>query len=223
MNEKARRGGRGAWLGILVILLLALGTCGYRLTFSPSASTGPGRPAPSATPSTQVLAPQGPQRPGDSPSSGARSGTPSAGSGDAGTQLVLAPAGAGNGNGGTANCVEPSNGNGNCEKSFGVTVGQTQPLYPGVTRYLPVTFSNPNSFAIYVTSYRVSVPASTATACVPASLQAPSGTVTLSPRLTAPKNGSVATTVPIRLSSDAPEACQQVSFTITVNASAVKK
>lgn len=220
MNVKARRRGRSAWLGILVILLLALGTCGYRLTFSPSASTGPGKNKPSATPSTEVLAPQGPERPGDSPSTSSGSGTTSPGSAT-GTQLVLAPAGTGNGNAG--NCVEPSNGNGNCEKSFGVTVGQTQALYPGVTRDLPVTFSNPNSFAIFVTSYRVSVPASTAAACAPSSLQVPNGTVTLSPRLTAPKNGSVSTTVPIELSADAPEACKQVTFTITVNASAVKK
>lgn len=219
MNEKAHRRGRGAWLGILVILLLALGTCGYRLTFSPSASTGPGKSKPSASPSAQVLAPEAPERTGDS-----GSGSTPGGSGATGTQLVLAPAANGNG-GGNANCVEPSNGNGNCEKSFRVTVGQTQALYPGLPRTVPVTYSNPHNFDIFIATYRVSVtvPGSLASACPASNLEVPSGTITLNPRLTAPKNSSVATTIPIRLSASAPDGCQQVAFTITVNASAVKK
>lgn len=221
MNEKARRRGRGAWLGILVIIMLALGTCGYRLTFSPSASTGPGKTRPSATPSTQVLAPQGPERPGDSTSTSSGSDITSPGS-DTGTQLVLAPAAGGNASG-NANCVEPSNGN--CEKSFGVTVGQTQALFPGLDRALPVTYSNPNNFEIFVASYRVSVsvPAAAAGACPASNLEVPSGIVTLNPRLVAPKKGSVQTTIPIRLSAGAPDGCQQVAFTITVKATAVKK
>lgn len=212
-NNETRGRRRLGWLGLLMLLLVALGTCGYQLV-SPSASTGPGKKPTSAS-STEVLGPQAPGNTGDADPAEA-----------AGTQAVSAPAASNSGNGGnsgSANCVGPSNGNGNCEKSFDVTVGQTQTLYPGLTRALPVTFGNPNNFDIFVTTYRVSVSSANATSCPASSLQVPSGTVTLSPRLTSPKNGSVTTTVPVKLSADAPEGCQQVSFTITVNASAVKK
>jgi hypothetical protein len=177
----------------LLVLLLALGGAGYALSSSPSASTGPGKP--SASPFGQV---------------------------------VLAPAASGtngNGSGGNDNCVEPSNGNGNCAKTFGVKVGQTPLLYPTVTRNLPVTYSNPNSFDIEVTTYRVSVsvPASKATICPASSLLVPTGTVTLAPRITLPKKGSAAATVPIGLGANAPEGCQDVTFSVTVDATAVKK
>jgi hypothetical protein len=192
-NEQSARRKRGVWLGLLV-LLLALGGAGYALT-SPSASTGSGKP--SAGPSGQVVL---------APSASGNNGN-------------------GNGNGGNDNCVEPSNGNGNCVKTFGVTVGHAPLLYPTLTRNLPVTYSNPNSFDIEVTTYRVSVsvPTSKAGACPASSLLVPTGTVTLSPRIALPKKGSAATTIPIRLGADAPEGCQDVTFSVTVDATAVKK
>jgi hypothetical protein len=217
-NQRRRR---GVWLGLLVVLLLTLCGVAYAASTSPSVSTGKGKP--SASPTADVLAPNGPSSPSSSSTAGATGGSSSGGA--TGTQVVLAPAASnptGNGNG---NCVEPSNGTGNCVKSFGVAVGQAQTLYPGLVRSLPVTYSNPNNFDILVTTYRVSVsvPSSQSTACPASSLQVPSGTVTLNPQLTAPGNGSVATTIPIKLSSGAPDGCQSVTFTITVNASAVKK
>jgi hypothetical protein len=142
------------------------------------------------------------------------------------SSTVLAPAASnGNGSGGNDNCVEPSNGNGNCAKTFGVTVGQLPTLYPSLVRSLPVTYTNPNSFDISVTTYRVSVsvPGPLSAACPASSLQVPAGTITLTPALTVARNGSVGTTVPVKLPADAPEGCQGVTFTITVNASAVKK
>ena len=216
---KARSRRRGAKTGLLVVLLLALATCGYLLTFAPSASTGPGKDKPSANPSTSVLAPDAPRTPAPDTNAGTTR---------TGTQVVLAPAASNgnNGNGiGTDNCVDPSSEAGNCDHRFGVTVGQAQTLYPGLTRALPVTYSNPNNFEILIATYRVSVsvPASKAAVCPASSLEVPSGTVTLNPRLTAPKKGSVPTTIPIRLSAAAPDGCQQVTFTITVHASAVKK
>lgn len=222
-NDKTRRRKRLGWLGLLMVLLLALGTCSYRLTFAPSASTGHEQ-KPSAKPSTDVLAPSGPTSPSNptSPTSGNSGGA----AGNTGSQVVLAPAAAnGNGNGGSDNCVDPSNGNGNCVKTFGVKVGQTPLLYPTLTRNLPVTYSNPNSFDIEVTTYRVSVsvPTSKAGACPASSLLVPTGTVTLSPRIALPKKGSAATTIPIRLGADAPEGCQDVTFSVTVDATAVKK
>jgi hypothetical protein len=220
-NDKANhRRRRGVWLGLLVVLLLALGGYGYAVTSSPSASTGPGKGKPSASPTADVLAPQAPQT--SAPAGTTTSGTSTGAS--AGTQVVLAPA-ASNGNGNGGNCVEPSNGNGNCEKSFGVTVGHAQTLYPGLVRTLPVTYSNPNNFDIFVTTYRVSVsvPSSQSSTCPASSLQVPSGTVTFNPRLTVPKKGSVIRTIPLKLSADAPEGCLTVTFTITVIASAVKQ
>jgi hypothetical protein len=219
-DEQRSRRRRGAVLGVLLGLLLALGGVGYALSSSPSASTGAGRGNPSTSPSADVLAPNPPSssKPGSTPTAGPTSG--------AGTPVVLSPAASnGNDNGGNDNCVEPSNGTGNCVKTFGVTVGQAQALYPDLIRALPVTYSNPNQFDILVTSYRisVSVPVTTAAACPASSLEVPSGTVTLNPKLTAPKKGSVATTIPIKLSADAPDGCQLVSFTITVNATAVKR
>jgi hypothetical protein len=192
-NEQKVRRKRGAWLGLL-LLLLALGGAGYALSSSPSASTGPGKP--SASPSGQVLAPA------------------ASGNGNGG-----------NGNGGNDNCVEPSNGNGNCAKTFGVTVGQTPTLYPSVARTLPVTFTNPNSFDISITTFHVSVsvPPSQSTACPASSLQVPTGTITPSPALTAPRNASIGTSVSVKLPANAPEGCQGVTFTVTVSASAVKK
>lgn len=158
-----------------------------------------------------------------SPSASTAADRPSNGS----SSLVLAPAASTNsGNAGSNdNCVEPSNGNGNCLKTFGVTVGQVPTLYPSLVRQVPVTYSNPNSFDISVTTYRVSVsvPSSRSSACPASSLQVPAGTSTLTPALTAPRNGSVSTTFPVRLPADAPEGCQDVTFSITVNASAVKK
>lgn len=192
MDKATNSRRRGAKLGLLMVLLLALGAAGYALSSSPSASTGANGKS-SDTSSAQVLAP-------------AASNTNN-----------------GNGAGGNDNCVEPSNGNGNCAKTFGVTVGSTPLLYPGLQRSLPVTFSNPNSFDILVTTYTVSVavPSSKSAACPASSLQVPTGSVTAN--LAAAKKGSVATTVPIKLPANASGGCQNVPFSITVNASAVKK
>jgi hypothetical protein len=200
-----------------VVLLLALGGYAYAVTSAPSASTGSGNGKPSAAPSSSVLAPTAPTTTAPSTSStGTTSGNP-------GTQVVLAPA-AGNGNG-NGNCVDPASESANCPHTFGVKVGAAPTLYPGVAGFLPVTYSNPNNFDINVATYRVSVsvPTAQATACPASNLLVPSGTVTLSPPLTAPKNGSVAATVPVKLAATAPEGCQRVTFTITVNATAVKK
>jgi ABC-type transport system substrate-binding protein len=214
-NDKAHhRRRRGVWLGLLTVLLLALAGVAYAVTSSPSASPGLGKDKPSATPTSSVLAPSAPQT--TTPSTGSNTG--------AGTQIVLAPASTGNGNG-NGNCVDPASESANCPHSFGVMVGAAQTLYPGVARSLPVTYSNPNNFDIFISTYRVSVsvPSTQAAACPASNLLVPSGTVTLTPQLAVAKIRSVLTTIPIRLSANAPEGCQRVTFTITVSASAVKK
>ena len=219
MNDKANRRRRGVWLGLLVVLLLTLGGYAYAQSSSPSASTGPDKAKPSATPSTQVLAPTQSAQPKSSGSTG----TTDLGTTSTGQTLVLAPQAANNGNGnGNNQCVDPASENPSCPHTFGVRVGQTPLLYPGVSRSLPVTFSNPNNFAIAVNSYRVTV-ASTATACTASNLEVVAGTVSLTPGLTIAKNASILATIPIKLGASAPDACQNATFTITVNASAVKK
>jgi hypothetical protein len=116
-------------------------------------------------------------------------------------------------------------GGGGSGDTFGVIVGHAQTLYPSLTQALPVTYSNPNSFDILVKTYRVtvSVPAAQATACPASSLQVPSGTITLSPTLAVARNSAVSITVPIKLAASAPTGCQRVAFTISVDATAVKK
>jgi hypothetical protein len=197
MDDKAtNRRRRGVWLGGLLVLLVALASAGYALSSSPSASTEvTGKSAGSS--SAQVLAPA------------AKSGN--------------------NGNGSSSssndNCVEPSNGNGNCVKTFGVTVTDAGPLYPGVPITLPVRFSNPNNFDIKVTSYRVSVSVPLGTVgCSSDDLHVlPSRAVDLNQGVTVAKNGWVDNPIQVKLLSDAPEGCQSVPFSTTVNASAVKK
>jgi hypothetical protein len=221
MNDNANRRRRGVWLGLLLLLLLALGGYGYAQSSSPSASAGPDKAKPSATPSVSVLAPTQTAQPKSSGSTG----TTDLGTTSTGQALVLAPQASSNGNGngnGNNQCVDPASENANCPHTFGVRVGQAPLLYPGVPRNLPVTFINPNNFAIKVTSYRVTV-ATSSTACPASNLAVVVGTVSLNPGLAIAKNDSTATTVPIKLVASAPDACQSVSFTITINASAVKK
>jgi hypothetical protein len=221
-NDKGHGRRRGVWLGLLVLLLLTLGGYGYAQSSSPSVSAGSAKTTPTASPSAQVSAPTQAAK----PSSGGSSGTVDLGTSSSGQVVVLAPqAASSNGNNGNGNCVDPASESANCPHTFGVRVGQSPLLYPGVTRNLPVTFDNPNNFAIGVSSYRVAVtvPAAANSTCPASNLQVPAGTISLNPNIPIAKNASIATTVPIKLAPSAPNACQNVVFTITVNASAVKK
>jgi hypothetical protein len=131
----------------------------------------------------------------------------------------------GNGSGGNDNCVVPSNGNGNCSKTFGVAVGKVGAIYPGQTKQLPVTWSNPNSFDIDVATYTagVSVPSTVASRCATSNLTVPAGTRTPSPAISVVRNGSTSTSIPVTMPKAAVDGCQGVAFTVTVNATAVKK
>lgn len=187
-NANPRRR-RGAWLGLLAALLLALAGYAYAATSSPSASTGSGRPAAGST--TTVLAPE------------QLSGSSAAGK--------ISP---------DAPCTDPSNDK--CEHHFGVSVGQTQTLYPGLARTLPVTYSNPYSFDILVSSYRVTVSVDRPASCAVTNLIV-TGTVNLNPKLLVARSSSASTTIPVTLAAGAPNGCQQAKFSLTVDATGVKK
>jgi len=129
-----------------------------------------------------------------------------------------APVGNGNGNGN----IDPNTGcntNGNCVKSFGVTVGKVSGLYPGLSTTIPVTYINPNSFPIYVTT--ATATASGSTSCDGSNLVV--GTKVMpAPGLTIDRNASKASSMPVTLKSTTNDACKGATWTITVTAQAVK-
>ncbi|SDT02299.1 hypothetical protein SAMN04488570_3318 [Nocardioides scoriae] len=133
-------------------------------------------------------------------------------------------AGVQGGGGGTDNCIAPSQGQGSCAGVFGVSVGSTTGLVPGLTRSLPVTWSNPHPFDILVDGYtvRAVVPAAYARTCPATSPVAP-GASPLAPRVAVPGRGTASSYVPVTLSRTAPDACQRVPFSVTVTATAVKR
>lgn len=133
-------------------------------------------------------------------------------------------AAAAQGNGRTNdNCVEPSNGTGNCISTFGVTVGSVNPILPSQRRTMPVTFTNPNSFDISVTSYVVSVTTPSGRGCAASHLLVPAGTQRPAGGIAVPKKGSSGITIPVTLSNTVTDSCKGVPFSVTVDASGVKK
>lgn len=130
--------------------------------------------------------------------------------------------------GSTSNSANPScNGqnnttcNGNAPvKVFEVTVGDLGGMYPGSSGPLRVSFKNPESFDIKVTTLAVSAVPGTQ-ACPTTYLQMPSN-VTLAPAVVLTrKGGTGTTTIPVGLKPSAIDACQNVSFNVTVTATAV--
>lgn len=144
--------------------------------------------------------------------------------GGSGSSATSAPSG----NNGNTDPTTGCNTNGNCtghDNQFGVTVGNVSGLYPGRSTTVPVTFTNPNSFAINVTGATLSatlVSASAGTPACSASYLVTGAYPFASPGLLVAKNGSTSTSLPIGLRSTAPDACKQARWTITVTADAVK-
>ncbi len=118
--------------------------------------------------------------------------------------------------------------NGNCNgrnKEFGVAVGDVAGLFPGATTPLPVTYTNPNSFGIKVTSATV-----TATLITAGAAAAPgcsnsyvvTGTYPNPAGVVVARNGTASATLPFGLKATAPDACKRARWKITVTATAVK-
>jgi hypothetical protein len=108
-------------------------------------------------------------------------------------------------------------------KEFTLALGSTGSLYPGITRSLSVTFTNPQAFDIKVTTLRVTAErASQNSSCAASNLTLPSGTTNLSPAILVPRKASSGTALTVGLKSSAGEECQNAGFVITVTATAVK-
>ena len=130
--------------------------------------------------------------------------------------------------GSTSNSGNPScNGKSNSSctgnaptKQFEVTVGNLGGMYPGSSEALPLSFMNPESFDIKVTTLQIDAVADS-TGCPTTYLQYPTS-VALAPAVVlSRKGGTGSTTVPVGLKPSATDACQDVSFTVTVTATAV--
>lgn len=121
--------------------------------------------------------------------------------------------------------TDTGGGNGST-KEFGVTVGTVSGLWPGRTVSLPVTYTNPHGFAIHVDTLTVtaSTPeAAAAAGCTGAHLAVPDGTASLSPVVEVPARAATNSGIEVGLRHSAPDACKNVTFTVTVTATAVKR
>lgn len=143
--------------------------------------------------------------PGESPQSVSPSPTP--------TESSAAPATSGRpaGGGGTPQCVADGSGELDCPRSFTI-VGNAVGLYPGGTVQLPLTFTNPNQNDIRVTSVTVSVTGSSRPSCGASNLRTSSYS---GPGFVVPGNGSGSISLPLTMSHAAPDACQNVTFTLS--------
>jgi hypothetical protein len=97
-------------------------------------------------------------------------------------------------------------------------VGDVGGLYPGRTRRLSVTYTNPNPFALNVT--RAVVDTDGARSCGTRFFV--TGSYNQDAPVHVPARSSVSTTVPFGMRFSAPDTCQRVSVVVDVTATAVK-
>jgi hypothetical protein len=114
--------------------------------------------------------------------------------------------------------------------NLGVSVGHVLGLWPGRSMPLPVTYTNPQSFAVAVVSTKIEVTSATSAAvespdarCAPDDLEVDPGAVLLIPPVAVGPHASTSSSVPVRLSPDAPDGCKGSSFTVSVTATAEQR
>ena len=100
--------------------------------------------------------------------------------------------------------------------TFGIS-GDVDGLYPGVTRKLQLTITNPNAFAIKVTKLKVTVTRASAQ-CGARTIE----TKAQKPGFRVPANGEVTATVRVTMPKDAPNACQGVTYPLKFSGTAVQ-
>lgn len=145
--------------------------------------------------------------------------------------LAIKPAAAGgNGNGNNGN-GNGNNGGGNPAKTFAVS-GTVSGLAPGVTTPMPLRLQNPNNQPILVQTLTVTATGGSLTCpnnlVLLGSAGSPSsGSISLSLRIAA--NGSTSPTTapldpqfPVKLSPNAPDACQSFTWSLKYSGTAVQ-
>lgn len=118
---------------------------------------------------------------------------------------------AGSAGGSGAGCVAEEPGSTACSRSF-TLAGNTAGLFPGGTVQLPLTAENPNEEDIRVTLVMVSVAGTSASSCSASNLETTNYT---GPGFVVPGNGSRTIALPVTMSRGAPDACQNVTFSLS--------
>jgi len=120
-----------------------------------------------------------------------------------------------------ANVSQAETGPGN---TFSISAPNVAGLYPGATRRLKLTVTNPYGFAIKVTDLWGRLETTSKNKCVPSSsnlmVQGVDG-VTL-PLTVGPRSGRAAGAVPLYMPNTVVDACQRASFTISLHGKARK-
>lgn len=120
----------------------------------------------------------------------------------------------GDGGRGAVECVLTDSGQGSqidCPKNFTME-GSAAGLFPGATVQLSLTITNPNEEDVRVTAVTVAVAATSNSSCSTSFLDP---TNYAGPGFVVPGNGSNAISLPLTMSRDAPDACQNVTFTLS--------
>lgn len=110
-----------------------------------------------------------------------------------------------------AGCIADESGTVACPRNFTIA-GHTAGLFPGGTVQVPLTVENPNEEDIRVTLLTVSVAGTSASACSASYVQTTNYT---GPGFVVPGNGSAAISLPVTMSHSAPDACQNVTFSLS--------
>jgi hypothetical protein len=105
-----------------------------------------------------------------------------------------------------------------CPKNFSIA-GNTAGLYPGGTVQLPLTVENPNQQDIRVTGLTVSVVGTSASSCAASNLRTTDYT---GPGFVVPGKGSRTISLPVTMARSAPDACQNVTFSLSYAGKAEK-
>jgi hypothetical protein len=103
-----------------------------------------------------------------------------------------------------------------CPKGFTIA-GDTAGLYPGKTVQLPLTLANPNSEDIRVRTIAVSVAGASDSSCSIVNLRTSSYA---GPGFVVAAGASRTIFLPIAMSREAPDACQDVTFTLVYSGKA---
>lgn len=160
---------------------------------------------------------RGPQSaPTGQPSPTASASPPPRSAGDAKAIGGLPSGGPSSGSSGVVDCALVGGGEIDCPKAFSI-VGSAYGLYPGGTVRLPLDITNPNAEDIRVTSIDVSVVATSGGSCSPSNVHAADYA---GEGFLVPAGESRTISLALTMSAQAPDACQNVTFTLSYSGEA---